>query len=69
MHARMNDKNKNKRIDHFDMNKTKINESDTQITHHPQGTPHCCLASKGDRRVEDVLVSPHDPGTWHEGSF
>ena len=28
---------------------------------------HCL--SKGDRRVEDVLVSPHDPGTWHEGSF
>ena len=26
-------------------------------------------ASKGDRRVEDVLVSPHDPGTWHERSF
>ena len=52
------------------MNKTNANENDTQIAHTtPRVRLTVALPSKGDRRVEDVLVSPHDPGTWHEGSF
>ena len=46
----------------------------TKTTHESHTPPPrvrlaVALPPESGRRVEDVLVSPHDPGTWHEGSF
>ena len=57
-------------VDHNEYDKTNINENDTRIAHTTLRVRlPVALPSESGRRVEGVLVSPHDPGTWHEGSF